>query len=281
MAIGDLVTDDYEIEFNGQQIGGASNISVVSFTPFENPEMRVSDFARPLDDGLFPGNDYYGGKSFILEMEVDSGWTGVRAALAAFQTSDEMPIVFQLPTIGKLQINCRVRRRSSLPIDIGYVVGSSTTVSVEFFATDPRVYSLTKHTSVATLAASTAGLTFDATPNFVFGGATSSTVVVDNAGTYATHPLIVITGAIDNPVLENVTSGKLLQFAGSLASGDTLSVDFLNRTVILNGTASRYSWVVDSSAWWDLAPGNNSIRLGGSAGSPVPTATISWYDAFV
>ncbi len=281
MAAGDLITEDFEVEYNGVLLGGDSGIEIVSFAPFENPDVRSSDLERPLDHGLFPGTDYYGGRAIPMQLEVWNGWTGVRAVLEAFQTTDEQAFVFQLPTIGKLQMNARVRRRSPLPIDISYAVGEMTQVAVEMFATDPRVYSSTISTATATLAAAASGLTFNATFNAVFGAGSSSSVSVTNNGTFETRPLIRINGPIDNPFLENQTSDRILLFNGSLADGEYLDVDFLNHTVLLNGTASRYVWVDDSTGWWNLPPGTSSVRLGGSPGSPVPTADIQWRDAYV
>lgn len=282
MAAGDLITQNYEVEFNGVLFGGAAaNLEVVEFSPFESPDMRTVDLARPLDHGMFLSTDYYGGRTVVLEAETWNTWSGVLNALTALQTyNTELPLVFQLPTVGKLRVNCRVRRRAQMAVNQEFNVGGRTRVIVEFYATDPRIYSNTLQSAVATLTPASSGITFNAVFNLLFGVGTSSTVSVTNAGTFETRPQISIAGPVTDPYLENQTTGKTLSFNGDLASGETLEVDFLNRTVLLNGTASRYSWVDDTDGWWTLQPGVNSIRLGGSTASSA-TATISWRDAYV
>ena len=284
MAVGDLVTADYMLEYNGVAFGGNTGIEVVSFAPFDNPDIRSSDINRPLDHGMFASQDYYGARSVMLELEVWGGWTAVRTVLASFQTlNTEAPLVFQLPTIGKLRVNARVRRRSSLPIDVTYSVGTMTSVTIELTCTDPRVYSDTLQSSVATLGAASSGLTFNVTPNLVFGAGTSPTTTITNGGTFETRPSIAIIGDITNFYIANDTTGLTLQFSGSssIPLGSTLVLDFLNRTVVLNGTVSRYTWVTNSASWWTLIPGANSIRLGGTPGASTPTATVSWRDAYI
>lgn len=281
MSVGDLITDDLQIEFNGLLMGADStNVEVVSFTPFEQPDVRSTDVNRPLDHGMFVGDDYYAGHVITLQGEVWGGWDAMRSVINAFKTGGELPIVWQVPTVGKLRALVRVRKRAGLSLDTTFAVAGTSTFAVEMYATDPRVYSNTIKTAQATLAATSSGMTFDATFDLVFGAGSSPTVSVNNEGTFETRPLIRINGQVDNPSLINETTGKTLAFTGSLAAGDYLDIDFLNRTVLLNGTASRYSWVNDSAGWWTLQPGVNSIRLGGSPGSPTPTADITWRDAY-
>ncbi len=261
---------------------GSNGIEVIDFTPFENPEIRSSDFARPLDHGYLPGVDYYGSRNTILNLEIWGGWASVQKVLTAFQTqSAEIPLVFQLPVVGKLQVNARVRRRTGTIINQNYNLGAETKVVVDLHSTDPRVYGWILQTQTAVLTATTAGMTFGVTPPIVFGAGSSSSVIVTNNGSFETRPVITITGGVTNPYIANDTTGKSLAFNTVLAAGDTLSLDFLNRTVTFNGTSSRYSWVVDSSQWWTLLPGGNSIRLGGTAGSPTPTAVVTWRDAYL
>ena len=282
MAAGDLITDDLQIEFNDLLMGDdASGLEIVQFTPFDYPDLRSSDIARPLDHGLFPGTDYFGGRTITLRLETWGGWDAVRRALAAFQVGAELPLVWQQDGIGKLMANVRVRRRGPLQIDSAYAVAGMSGCAVEFAATDPRIYSNEIHSATATLEAAASGMTFNATFNLLFGVGTSSTASVENIGTFETRPLIRITGAVDAPSLINETTGKTLALSGSLAAGEYVDVDFLNRTVMLNGESSRYNWVVDSAGWWTLEPGINSIRLSGSPGSPTPTADIQWRDAYV
>lgn len=283
MAAGDLITEDYQLEYNDILIGSTTTgLEVVEFSPFESPDVRSSDLVRPQDHGLFPGTDYYSGRSIMLEIEAWGGWDAVTNVLNAFQTqTDEIPLVFQLPDIGKLRANVRVRRRSAIPINMEYVVAEKTPVIIEFFATDPRLYSNTLKSNGGDLVADSSGMTFNATFDLSFGVGASPTVSVENEGTFETRPTVEITGPITDPYIENQTTGKSLAFTGELASTDTLTIDFLNRSVYLNGTSSRYGWIDDPSQWWTLVPGANSIRFGGTAGATTPSFTIQWRDAYL
>lgn len=284
MAAGDLITNNYEVEFNGQLFNGASGIEIVDFDLFSNVEVRSSDIARPLDHGKFAGDDYYGQRSIMLSIEIwgtsDTTFqAALNKALTAFVTNTEMPIVTQLPVYGKIQSSVRVRKRSGVKMNLKYGlhVGEMT---VELVATDPRLYSQTLHSVTNNLQAPTGGITFNLTFPMVFGSSTSPITIINNAGTFETRPLIIITGPITNPNLENVTTGKIMNFIGVLASTDQLYVDFLNHTVYLNNTASRYSWLQNPQNWWNLQPGNNSVRFSGTAGAGTPTINVQWRDAY-
>ena len=90
---GELITQDFQIEWNGQLLGDdTSGLEIISFTPFAYPDVRTSDQNRPLDHGLFAGVDYYGSRTITLQMEVWGGWTAVRRVLAAFQIGVEAPL---------------------------------------------------------------------------------------------------------------------------------------------------------------------------------------------
>lgn len=285
MAAGDLISNNYEVEFNNQLLNSNNGVELVDFDIFSNAQVRSSDIARPLDHGMFAGDDFYGGRSLQLQVEIwgtdDTSYqVALSKALAAFVTGTEMPIVTQLPGYGKVQSSVRVRKRTGPKLDIKYGLHVGV-MMVELAATDPRIYSQALHSVTNNLQAPTGGITFNLTFPMVFGSSTSPITVINNAGTFETRPLIVVSGPITNPALENVTTGLILNFVGSLATGESLYVDFLNRTVLLNNQASRYSWLQNPQNWWNLQPGNNSVRFSGTAGAGTPTINIQWRDAYV
>ncbi len=85
--------------------------------------------------------------------------------------------------------------------------------------------------------------------------------------------MAVINGPVVDPFLENTATGEIVRLTGTLDAGDYLVVDSDARTVLLNGTASRYSWVSPGSTWWQLEPGANSVRYGATSGSGTGTLT--------
>lgn len=268
---------DWTFTYNGLTVGGdGSPYQISKLTGLhDSPEVRTADQTRARAHGLFAGTDLLGGRSLMAEIEVvaphpdETVWSDFSRALVPGQ-SDELPLVFQVPGVAggiAIEIGARVRRLS-LPVDRSYFFGHGS-AAVEFWATDPRIYSQASTTYTVTQAAvSGTGLTFPITFPLSFGGAVSGgQFVASNAGEFEAPWTATISGPITNPTLENVTTGQTIAFTGTVASGETLVISSLDRSVMLNGTASRYSWLVVGSSWWQLAPGNNTVRLAGTSGS--------------
>jgi hypothetical protein len=271
------MTADWTITFGGLTIGGDG--SPYQLTQLDGlhdaPEVRTSDQMRARSHGLFAGTDYLGGRSIIAEVEVvaphpsETVWQSFSSALIV-GAETETPLGFQIPGLAggvDVQVGARVRKLS-LPIERAYLNGHGRAV-VEWFATDPRVYSQTLTTATASQATvAGTGVTFPVTFPLSFGGAVSGgQLTATNTGEFPAPWTATISGPIDNPTLENITTGETLAFVGTVATGETLVVDSLARSVLLNGTASRYSWLVVGSQWFGVQPGANAIRLAGTSGS--------------
>jgi hypothetical protein len=154
------------------------------------------------------------------------------------------------------------------------------TATVEWWATDPKFYSLGEETvSTGIYSPTFAGLTFDATADFYFGGAVPSGVVqAVNEGEISAPWVATFTGPLTDPRVENVTLGKAVRLVGELGEGQTLTIDSASRTVRL-GNASRYSWVRVGSSWWDLVPGTNLVRL--TAADGTGTGMLTYRSAWI
>lgn len=268
---------DWTVTFGGLTIGGdGSPYQLSELVGFhEAPEVRTSDQMRSRAHGLFAGTDYLGGRSIVAEVEVvaphpsETVWQAFSSALVVGAES-ETALGVQMPGLAygtAVQVGARVRKLS-LPIERAYFNGHGRAV-VEWYATDPRVYSQTLTTQTASQATvAGTGVTFPVTFPLSFGGAVSGgQLTATNAGEFGAPWVATISGPIVNPTLENITTGETLAFVGSLATGETLVVDSLARSVLLNGTASRYSWLVVGSQWFTVEPGDNAIRLAGTSGT--------------
>lgn len=108
-------------------------------------------------------------------------------------------------------------------------------------------------------------------------------VVAKNQGRSVAWPKITIYGPCANPRITNATTGQTIVLSYTLNSGESLVIDTepRNRSVLLNGTANRYS-AIDflSTAWWGLAPGQNDIRLGLSSYSTGCRMDIEFRDTW-
>lgn len=110
-------------------------------------------------------------------------------------------------------------------------------------------------------------------------------VSVFNAGDVDAYPIVRIYGPATDPVLDNVTQGRSLTFAGiTLAADEYLEIDTRRHTIRLNGDVaeSRYNTLAfPATRWWSLSPGSNSLRFHpATLVAGVTVAQIIWRDAF-
>lgn len=285
MAAGDLITTDYQYEYNGVLFGSGTLAEAVEVDGLDRPALRVSDVVRPRDHGEIAGVDWLGGRDVGFVLDVGDGTaTNLKAMLDSLANAGssigqtEVPLVFQLPGYGKRRVNARFRRRS-FNVNMDYFFGLAQGVALEFHATDPRIYDNTLSTAALTLPSVSGGLGWPVSWPLGWGSAVGGLVNVTNAGTFATRPVITFIGPLTAPSVQNVTAGQTWACTFDLQSGDQLIVDFAARTVLLNGTASRYSYVTSSSVWWELAPGTSQLQLGATAGNG--SASVAFRSAWL
>ena len=247
---------------------------------YETPDVRTSDVDRSRAHGQWPGVDLLGGRAITATIQANSpldsqDWPDGQRALTP--ASDERVLQVQLSGFaGGETVRCLARvRRLAVPVDVDRYQFGVPQVVVEWWATDPRFYADTETSASAEISSPTgAGLTFDVTFDLGFGGAIPAGVVnVDNDGNFAAPWVAEITGPVVNPRVESVTGGRTLRLAGSVQAGETLRIDSATKTVTLDG-ASRYSWLVPGSQWFDLNPGSNQVRFAASSGTGVGTLTF-------
>lgn len=267
---------DWTLTWNGLSVGGAANpyqlVELVGL--HENPDVRTADQDRSRTHGQWASPDLLGGRTIQATIDVaathpnESVWQAFSQAFVMGQAT-ESALTLQIPGVARgtsIQANARVRRLA-LPVDRSYSLGLATAV-VEFHCTDPRIYSSSLTSLSTTQAVSGGGLTFPAVAPLAFAGvASGGLVTATNAGEFGAPWTATISGPVTDPRIENVSTGQTVAFVGTVASGQTLVVSSLNRTVLLNGTTSRYSWLVGSSQWFDLAAGDNTIRFAGTSGT--------------
>jgi hypothetical protein len=158
---------------------------------------------------------------------------------------------------------------------------------IALVAADPRIYSDATHLKTVALFDgddSLSGRGYDAVYDKDYGPSIiNGQALVENVGTADTYPVITVNGPIVNPVLFNFTTGQAIHITYTLEAGESLVIDLLNRTVKLNGTASRYGAVdFAETSWWALVPGINDIRFSATSFSDGATyMSIVHRDAWV
>lgn len=272
MAEGDLITADWSLEYRGLLMAGEGEIAIARIEGLVDlPPVRSGDQPLLRRHGSHPGDDFADVRTITVTVEFYA-YSAARLAelVAAFQTatapgSNEDPLVFQIPGVaggGKARVWCRPRRRV-LPVDFedGWYHRIPTGV-VEFVATDPALLDNTEQSASTTLPSAGGGLTFPAVFPLLFGAvSTGGAITAHNAGSFDADATFRIDGPCDNPRIESLTAGRTLAYNGTIAAGEYLLLDTKSRTVLLNGTASRYSQLDTSSRWFTLAPGDNQITF--------------------
>ncbi len=283
-----MTLQKYQLQIGSLTMGPSTNYIVHNVQGFGVPNVRVGDTDRPLDHGLFYGRDFISGRTITIDLTVigtsdSDAMNNLDALLAAWtpvssDATTTKPLIVNLAGLADRQLNGRPRRASA---DVSRMVGNRIPVSLEYVAADPRVYSNALKSATLVLAQSTTGRAYNRAYNYGYGAGSSASQLLTNAGDFATRPVVTINGPVTNPFLENTTAGQTLFLSITLASGDVLVVDFDARTVILGGTASRYSAVQSGSTFWELAPGSSSIRFGASVYDPAASAAVQWRDAWL
>lgn len=267
---------DYQVSFRGVTIGDFTDIDILRIDGLEGlPEVRSGDVARSGVHGLAPGRDLYGGRVIPIDAEILTGdaetlGQTLDAAKAAFAvTAEEHELTWKLPGQIERRVLARCRRRPVPIVAPNHQLGAQA-FSVELTATDPLVYSASETVVSTGFPSGAEGFEFDITFPLPFGSAgDGGTVQVDNDGTEDVPWQATITGPWVNPRIEHAASGLWLEFGISIASGETLVLDARDgyRTVMLNGSASRFSTIARGSTWFKLPPGSNEVRFAGSSGS--------------
>lgn len=284
MTAGDLISDDWQFELRDYLFGSGQPVGVVSVQGLEDlPEVRVADVARARAHGSVPGPQHTGDRVILIEVDAARTTTGtlrdtVNAWAAATALGDvEVPLVWQLPGTGKRRAMVRVRRRE-LPVDRRFGYGFARG-RIQLVATDPRVYDNTESVGSTAVGAVTGGLGFPHGFPHGFGTATAGTIDVTNGGNTPAPWTATLVGPLTHPRITLVDGdGDLELGAFTLAAGDTLELDSLNRTVLLNGTASRYGELTRRS-WFDLPVGDPIIQLTASSGTG--TLEVRWRSAWL
>lgn len=104
------------------------------------------------------------------------------------------------------------------------------------------------------------------------GGGQIVNVTIDSID--SVYPVWIVEGEAINPALTNLTTGMSIAYNGTVASGQTLVIDLLNKTAKLSGT----SVIQDVSGQWvEFTPGVNRVSY--STSNPdAPDSSIEWQE---
>jgi hypothetical protein len=295
MPTGDLLIDTpYGLEVRGELYGFGEGIFLTGPpTGLGNTEQRVEDVPRPLEHGMFTGRAFYGSKAILLPIavlgdDVDDALDRYFRFAGSWRPLDYY--VDGATTELALRLGSRVFVFRGRPGRLGdpdltlLPKGAAAEAVAEFVATDPRAYEHTERSASTGLGSVSGGLGLPHGFPHGFGVAAGSSILAANDGNFPTYPVITFTagaGGLINPSVEHVGKGATLEVLIELDAGDTLELDLLERSAILNGTASRSNLIRRPGSTWfalDPAPAVNDLRF--AAGGGDGTMLVAWRDAY-
>ena len=275
---GELVTRNYQYEFNGFLFGSATETTVEKATGLLGlAETEVEDSPLQGEHGAAPGQPTMSPRRVEFDLHLLGGafaeiedrldWMRSRFQPQRLDKARDLrPLVFQRPGKDKQQLFVRCEKRdfaSAHDVARGHAAGS-----VLLVAPDPVIYSLALNKKSVTLLG---------TVNLV------RLNYVENRGDHPDgyKPTIDISGPCRDPSLQHVQSGLSLSFVGlDVQAGETLKLDFAKRTALV-GSSSKTGLLNAASRWFRLLPGMNSIdysRSGAALNGANSIMDVYWRD---
>lgn len=253
---------------------------VSSLEGWDSADVRIETPPRPDSHGAFDTDAWYTERKVTVEGQIIAPTVATRrAAEQALSTLtarlqsvllrvDEAPYARQMTVkrAGRLQLT---------------QIGATCHYSLPLVAADPRRYDVNQQSATTGLPADGIGFSFPFSFPFSFGSAgAGGTVSVTNAGDLETWPVLTITGPVLNPVVRNNTTGDEMRFTIDLPAGEFLTVDTLNRTVLLDGTANRRNTVAMGSRWPAIVPGVNEFLFRATSSTTDASLVIRYRSAW-
>lgn len=277
-------TDDNGITWLWQKLEG-----------WDGPDVQGAGvIARSGDHGAWASPQYYAARTLTWTVTASAPTQALRdQARAILQQAVPISGLAQLRYDEPISKYAWVRRSGK--VTETYPTLCDVTFTIGLVAPDPRKYSTAQRSlSIGLIPAGLGGgMVEPFTIPFTLAAAPPpSTAIATNAGNFESPPIVVITGPVAGPSITNLTTGQTIAWPTlTLGTADVLVVDCLNRQGIVNpttvstspgvpSTGGTYWPAAVSSAWWQIAPGDNQIQYGGSAGSG-STALFYWADTWV
>lgn len=240
-------------------------VDITTIRGFDSAPLRTTSRDHEGTDGSFMDAVYEKGRPLFLEgmAYADSGSVetfldDLKGNWAPSRTL--VPLYFKLPGVEERVFFVK-------PLGCRYDVNAMrrvgcTDIQFEAFAEDPRAYTSTLfNVNIPQAAISITGRGYDKGYSYGYGevdiGQDQVNLVV--GGNRPTPPILTITGPALQPRIINDTLGITMQLDINVLAGETLVIDMQYHTIMLNGSVSRRSALVNPT-WFYLQVGDNFLR---------------------
>ena len=269
---------EVEFTFRGTTFNDSTDVStgvyMIQNVPegIKAPETRHTESPLQNRHGIVDGVSYYGKRIIVFTGKIIAASQSARKTmeevlkgiftLDGVQTGDD-PSYYTLYMTDEDSTAKQMSVKVNRPVEFSkeFLNPNIRDFIVELKAQDPVWYSQTLYSSLIDEGLQMGTLTLPTTLPLILGSSFLNEATVTNGGNFVTFPVITITGAGENPTIENVTTGESLTLSGlTIVSGDTVVIDCKNGTVTVNG-ADGLSYLTSDSVFISLASGNNTIQV--------------------
>lgn len=220
---------------------------------------------------------------------------GYRDDLEAILTpSVSTPILFRITRDNGTVRQINVHMEGLTPFDHTFEdrLGASQKTVVRFGCPDPIFYDPVLKQFLMIISGSGLAVPTPVPTTFDLLGTANIAETLTYNGTFPEYPTILIAGPITDPVLTNVSTGKVLDFTGTtISDGEayTITLNPDEKGIESDVDGDRIQDLTDDSDFntWalvgapEVANGENSIRLQGSSVGANTLAIISYYERYI
>lgn len=109
----------------------------------------------------------------------------------------------------------------------------------------------------------------------------SGGVTVINYGNFSAEPRITLTGPLTNPRIENSVSGVFMQFDGSIAAGQSITIDIAKHVIIDASGESQFDMLNIVSGWLELVSGEQFLNVTADSMDGNASIQVQWNDTWM
>lgn len=247
---------------------------------------RRVEVDRAQRDGILDLSNYFGAQVIDLAGYVDAGtFAETEDAYDLLRAQLALPgsHTFKFRRLGRGEDEQATVKLGDGPYAPQEGYGRTIKYSVTLVGSDPRIYTVAQKSGEydPTGSVSGGGMAMPMVFPLVFTTTTVTELTLTNNGTRSTPPIFTVHGPVASGfALDNDTTGRSIYFTANLGSADVLVVDVDKRSVKLNGAERKDLYDSAQSTWWELAPGDNAVRLRGSGmATGVTDLTVQFHDA--
>ncbi len=243
----------------------------------DTPEVVSQSSQRVSAHGLNIGPQTYTGRSLTL-----TGWIVARSTELRRDALRQLHGSLPVNSLAVVRVSDTperyVRARINGQLKAARIGTCCYAIQIPLLAPDPRRYYLNPDPVTVTLPTAALGVSLPASLPLAFPERTDSADrPVTNYGDMDCPWTARIVGPITQPSIEAPDLGREVTVNLTLGATDTLDLDSRDRTVILNGSASRSGLVTRASSWFDIpADSTTTIRLGSAAVPDGATPTLTF-----